>query len=889
MVGLTNPRQRMTRLQSGDGLSAAASFGNRGRSLSETMLSTSSSRSPSPISHHRLRVRGGGATMPKKKSKLPLFLPLLIFLGVFWIGLQGSGPDDSMPANINDNRGSRLVVDAEEETVEVMSPPGGGSLRGAKHPTSTEIKNQVNTGKESQGDASDQGGMKMGTAIENEQQTNVVDANHPEVQREANAELPVTAAADDHLAENPPPLPDDTPQQDVHLENPLRVETPAKATPVGDPSVTEKVVSIFLEPRNSLDESVVPLPVRMTSANLLERIEFPHIRSCKDIPKQLPINNPDFPERDPFLPWIHDYFVSTDGQSVQFVAQNKRRCQTGHGKEVVMAYWQAQVSLFQPVPIAVVHQNGNATNTKEQYRLATPNDKDVVAPETRFQCRFHRNVGEEWIAFSRFAFHYEYIVWRKRGETPMFVDMGPDVDQAELSQLLFSCPIPDELKASEKGRSGSISYWVDIIPIRTPPRRSEVLLTTNHTGPEFISQVTTFDASKKFGTEHVLPAPEDSGRWANLPICIEPNQAVAAKGDTKPHQFVACTWASASYHRRGDENVLTDTAGPLREWITFNRVVAGMDHIYLYDNTQLANSSDVSPLQEIVKKEFKDYVTYISWPAQVCNDHKTNDKAPGERSSQYAAEASCLQRFGPLTEWMTFLDVDEYLIPRNNPLDWKPILEEKKNQGHNILSFRRSRGRPRLGLMHELADASICESAKKHLRKADSTCIEPRSNETLLRVYNCDSNPPPRPNRFEKTKKQIVRPAFVLQHVVHNTTVTKPLSMYYQETNGAKFTRELSIPELVLDEVRDGFLVHVKTIPPPGMLTRSHNCKTGSTALCSVGYVCPATTAVNDTLQSKNLLRDAQGRFCNCWVNDHVEQLVIPQLKAALRNANAAS
>jgi hypothetical protein len=37
-------------------------------------------------------------------------------------------------------------------------------------------------------------------------------------------------------------------------------------------------------------------------------------------------------------------------------------------------------------------------------------------------------------------------------------------------------------------------------------------------------------------------------------------------------------------------------------------------------------------------------------------------KSPGERSSQYAAESSCRERHGELTEWLTFIDTDEYMV-----------------------------------------------------------------------------------------------------------------------------------------------------------------------------------------------------------------------------------
>lgn len=331
--------------------------------------------------------------------------------------------------------------------------------------------------------------------------------------------------------------------------------------------------------------------------------------------------------------------------------------------------------------------------------------------------------------------------------------------------------------------------------------------------------------------------------------------------------------------------VFTDTAARLREWAYFNRLV-GMDHVYLYDNTPLVNATATSPLAKLVQDEFSDFVTYIPWPAQVCNDHKFKDKNPGERNSQHAAEASCLSRFGALTEWMTFLDVDEYLVPRNDPLDWKPILTQHKED--SILTFRSARGRARMDLMQELSEADskkICEPTKRHFRqKANDPCVEPRSNETFLRVYNCDSYPPPRPTSFVKSQKQIVRPDVVLQRYVHNTTVTRELATYYQDvqdTNG--YSREFPIPEAYIDELTEGYLLHAKTVPPPETMLRSYHCKSGSNSPCPMGYVCPATTQVNQTLQRKNSLIDSQGRFCNCWVDTHVESKVIPSLEALLR------
>jgi hypothetical protein len=42
------------------------------------------------------------------------------------------------------------------------------------------------------------------------------------------------------------------------------------------------------------------------------------------LPEQWPVD--EYPDADPFLPWIHDVFPTDDGKLIQFVAQNKRRC-----------------------------------------------------------------------------------------------------------------------------------------------------------------------------------------------------------------------------------------------------------------------------------------------------------------------------------------------------------------------------------------------------------------------------------------------------------------------------------------------------------------------------------------------------------------------------------
>jgi hypothetical protein len=133
----------------------------------------------------------------------------------------------------------------------------------------------------------------------------------------------------------------------------------------------------------------------------------------------------------------------------------------------------------------------------------------------------------------------------------------------------------------------------------------------------------SFDPARAWGSNHVLPQVEASGRWENLPICpvqsstVSPpltNQTASTK---KPHLLSACLWASASYQTRGtDKQPLSDTKGRLLEWIEFHLLV-GFDHIYLYDNSDDAANN----LKNITDIFSSTQVTWIDWPHVVCNNN----------------------------------------------------------------------------------------------------------------------------------------------------------------------------------------------------------------------------------------------------------------------------
>lgn len=79
------------------------------------------------------------------------------------------------------------------------------------------------------------------------------------------------------------------------------------------------------------------------------------------------------------------------------------------------------------------------------------------------------------------------------------------------------------------------------------------------------------------------------------------------------------------------------------EWIG-HHILAGVDHIYIYDNGSTDNTREI--LQDVITKG---YVTYIYWPTKPISPN---------------AEMDFFQRFGSECEWVAFLDADEFIVSR---------------------------------------------------------------------------------------------------------------------------------------------------------------------------------------------------------------------------------
>ena len=475
----------------------------------------------------------------------------------------------------------------------------------------------------------------------------------------------------------------------------------------------EHMLKAFVEPIDFDEWEQKPLPVRKTAtSDQLYEINYPELNSCKKVPEKIPAD--EYPEQDTFLPWVHDVFPTHDGKYIQFIAQNRRRCKTGNTPEEVEALFltQPNIALFQHVPVKRIK-----VGEETRYKLTSHEDADPDGVATRFICRFKPNMEE---TLSVYNFDYDYAAYRKRnsGDTFQYDDGG--IKSVHLTQFLFRCPVPESLvdlvRSGNSIKDDLASLFVDIIPIRTPPRyglASQFLQPRYYEGLPAESR--RFDVEKEWGDNHVLPRIEDSGRWENFPICRpslaeyyteeEQNKAVAVpekdlnSGNTeiapKVHRLVSCMWASAGYTTRGERFAINDGQRRMLEWVHYNKLL-GFDHFYLYDNSYaFSNEATLKPIADLFPNE----ITYIKWPFQVCNNNPNNVDSPGERSSQYAAEASCRLRFGPHVDWIGQFDMDEYLIPMGSYTSVLPILEKLDAAGTKVLSFGSWRAWPRRELI----------------------------------------------------------------------------------------------------------------------------------------------------------------------------------------------
>jgi hypothetical protein len=194
-----------------------------------------------------------------------------------------------------------------------------------------------------------------------------------------------------------------------------------------------------------------------------------------------------------------------------------------------------------------------------------------------------------------------------------------------------------------------------------------------------------------------------------------------------------------------------------------------------------------------------------------------------------------------------------------------------------------------------MEDQSQCVDIKKPKTNDKTLCMGPKPSETFLKVYNCDYIRPPKPTRFSRAMKQIYRTSHVLSHFVHYSTVTTDAAISYADFmdthNGSKHFHpsvrsrqwQGQSPELFMDELTQGALIHARSLLPAETLNRDE-CYLDSKTTCNVGHLCKDEVEFKDAIHKDNKFQNPDGTYCNCWRNPVVDDVLVPLLEQQMQS-----
>lgn len=109
----------------------------------------------------------------------------------------------------------------------------------------------------------------------------------------------------------------------------------------------------------------------------------------------------------------------------------------------------------------------------------------------------------------------------------------------------------------------------------------------------------------------------------------------------------------------------------LLEWLEFHKLV-GVEHFYFYDNESNDNTREILDLYEK-----SGYISYHYWDSQKIKKEQAKYRKSKYAPHKYAVQ-HCLENYCYESEWIAFLDLDEFLFsPKKN--DLKDVIEDYRN------------------------------------------------------------------------------------------------------------------------------------------------------------------------------------------------------------------
>lgn len=236
-------------------------------------------------------------------------------------------------------------------------------------------------------------------------------------------------------------------------------------------------------------------------------------------------------------------------------------------------------------------------------------------------------------------------------------------------------------------------------------------------------------------------------------------------------------------------------------------------------------------------------------------------------------------------DWIGQFDIDEYLVPMGEHKSVLSLLDKLDQQDTRIISFGSWRAWPRWAYIEEPVPIN-----DPHECWHEGACFDLRIplNYTMLQVYNCDRQPPGKKKQKMPAEKQIYRAEYVTQHFVHYTaaTVLSGLNRSEYAKQGFEWKRR-GFPDprqRYADEITEGLMIHTKAVARQDTSNWESVCHIDNLSLpkeerglCRLGVPWPKDL--------KKVAKNAteEGWAFNCYVNEKVETLFVPQLNAALK------
>lgn len=211
------------------------------------------------------------------------------------------------------------------------------------------------------------------------------------------------------------------------------------------------------------------------------------------------------------------------------------------------------------------------------------------------------------------------------------------------------------------------------------------------------------------------------------------------------------------------------------------------------------------------------------------------------------------------------------------------LLNELDKENTKIISFSSWRAWPRWDYINEpvpIIDPEICWH--------NEPCFELSipQNVTMLQAYNCDRQKPGEKKEKMPAEKQIYKSDYVLSHFVHYSVATllseKNQSEYEKDGHRWKSRAFPDPKQRFADEITEALMIHTKAVARQDTSGWERMCHINNTylpirkqGLCRLGVPWPDKDYIfkNDEINAT-----LEGRAFNCYVNQQVENYLVPKL-----------